>query len=70
MRDAAADDPLIEKHKTSSSPEASIGRWRHDLNPQLQDLVKKGFNDLLPQFGYKLDKEGSLVIEQSELVAK
>jgi hypothetical protein len=70
LRDASADDPQLEKHKTSSSAEASIGRWRHDLSPVLLDLCKKSFTDMLPSFGYKLDKQGGLVIEQSELVGK
>jgi hypothetical protein len=69
MRDASADDPQLEKHKTSASPEASIGRWRQDMSPELQELCGKSFADLLPAFGYKLDKEGGLVIENSELQA-
>jgi hypothetical protein len=39
-------------HRTSSDPTASIGRWRRDLSPELQQACEEAFADLLPEFGY------------------
>jgi hypothetical protein len=43
------------EHRTTSDAEASIGRWRRDLTPALQDACKDAFEDLLPAFGYDPD---------------
>ena len=40
------------QHLTSPSPEASIGRWRRDLDPALQAIATDLFRDLLAQVGY------------------
>ena len=52
---AAADAPELRGHGTAGSPEASIGRWRHDLSPELRAAVAETFGDLLQQFGYEVD---------------
>jgi hypothetical protein len=49
---AAADTPELRGHGTAGSPDASIGRWRHDLPPELLAVVDKTFGDLLQEFGY------------------
>jgi hypothetical protein len=52
---AAADAPELRGHGTSGSPEASIGRWRNDLSPELRLAVEETFGDLLREFGYEAD---------------
>jgi hypothetical protein len=52
---AAADAPELRGHGTSGSPEASIGRWRNDLSPELRVAVEEMFGDLLREFGYEVD---------------
>ena len=49
---AAPDAPELRGHGTAGSPEASIGRWRHDLPPELLAAVEETFGDLLQEFGY------------------
>jgi hypothetical protein len=49
---AAADVPELREHGTAGSPGASIGRWRHDLPPELRAYVEETFGDLLQEFGY------------------
>ncbi len=50
---AAPDAPELRGHGTADSPAASIGRWRHDLPPELRAAVEATFGDLLPEFGYE-----------------
>jgi hypothetical protein len=52
---AAADAPELRGHGTAGSPEASIGRWRSDLSPELRLTVNEVFGDLLHEFGYEVD---------------
>jgi hypothetical protein len=49
---AAPDVPELRGHGTAGSPGASIGRWRHDLPPELRAAVEETFGDLLQEFGY------------------
>jgi hypothetical protein len=49
---AAPDVPELREHGTAGSPGASIGRWRHDLSPELRAAVEETFGDLLQEFGY------------------
>jgi hypothetical protein len=49
---AAPDVPELQGHGTARSPEASIGRWRQDLPPELLPVVEETFADLLADFGY------------------
>ena len=49
---AAPDLPELQGHGTAGSPDASIGRWRHDLQPELLAAVEKTFGDLLREFDY------------------
>ncbi|MFN8664221.1 MAG: sulfotransferase [Thermomicrobiales bacterium] len=44
--------PELQGHGSSSSPTASMGRWRQDLPPQMQEMVTERFSDLLASFGY------------------
>src|SRR5215213_3764514 len=49
---AQPDAPELRGHGTSASPHASIGRWQHDLPPELLAAVEETFGDLLQEFGY------------------
>jgi hypothetical protein len=40
------------QHQTSGAPEASIGRWRRDLDPALQEACDEAFAPVLDGFGY------------------
>jgi hypothetical protein len=55
----AADALELRGHGTSGSPEASIGRWRNDLSPELRVAVEAQFGDLLREFGYEIDAEAA-----------
>jgi hypothetical protein len=46
-------EEALEGHITSASPEASIGRWRRDLAPELQSLTEEVFGTALELFGYE-----------------
>lgn len=39
-------------HSTAASPEASIGRWKQELAPELQVHFRNRLGDLLDEFGY------------------
>jgi hypothetical protein len=49
---AAPDAPELRGHGTAGSPDASIGRWRHDVPPELLAAIEETFGDLLQEFGY------------------
>jgi hypothetical protein len=49
---AAPDAPELRGHGTAESAGASIGRWRHDLPPDVVAAVEETFGDLLQEFGY------------------
>jgi SAM-dependent methyltransferase len=41
-----------ESHRTAESPTASIGRWRRDLDEELQRIADETLGDILGEFGY------------------
>ena len=45
---------LLRQHMTAPSPEASVGRWRHDLDPDEARRIGDALRDLLAPFGYEL----------------
>ncbi len=45
---------MFSRHGTSSTPEASIGRWRRDLPPPLQARTAQDWAGFLDKFGYAL----------------
>ncbi|MGE5689860.1 MAG: sulfotransferase, partial [Pseudomonadota bacterium] len=51
---AAGDAPsaALDRHRTTPDRATSIGRWRRDLPPELQDLCGAVFCDALARFGY------------------
>jgi Sulfotransferase family len=44
--------PLSEGHRTTPDPEASIGRWRKDLDSELQKACAEALGPALTSFGY------------------
>ena len=59
-------DSQLEQHRTTSSPEKSIGRWSGDTDPGMQRLCRQTFDDLLPEFGYQLGAAGELLLPASQ----
>jgi len=49
---AAFEHPALERHRTSSTVEESIGRWRRDLPPSLADVVEESLHGPLSELGY------------------
>jgi len=50
---ASEDTPAMAEHRTSGgSADASVGRWRRELQPGLQALCDETFGDVLAEFGY------------------
>ena len=48
-----ADIPEARRHRTTDSVEASVGRWRRELEPSLQELCADAFGETLSEFGYE-----------------
>lgn len=47
------DVPELREHRTTASPQSSIGRWRTDLEPELREACERAFGDALALFGYE-----------------
>jgi hypothetical protein len=45
--------PLSEGHRTTTDPIASIGRWRSDLDSELQKACEEALGPALAAFGYE-----------------
>jgi len=50
-----ADASVISTHVISASVEASIGRWRRELQQEEQRVCAAAFGDFLSAFGYDRD---------------
>jgi plasmid stabilization system protein ParE len=48
-----ADTPELRDHRTTQSLDASVGRWRRDLEPALQELCEDVFSEAIATFGYE-----------------
>jgi hypothetical protein len=48
-----ADIPELHEHRTTGSVEASVGRWRRELDPSVQELCADAFGEALVEFGYE-----------------
>ncbi len=53
LQTGSEDNKKMEQHRTTSTPEASVGRWKLDLNPELQELSNQVFAEALQEFGYE-----------------
>jgi hypothetical protein len=49
---AALDHPATAQHRTSSSVDESIGRWKSDLPKSLHPVVDKSLSPVLAELGY------------------
>ena len=52
LGEALEDDGLLERHRTSVSQAASIGRWQQDLTPAVQARCRSSLGDVLGMLGY------------------
>ena len=52
---AARETASSRDHQTSGSVTASIGRWRRDLSPEMQEAATVTFRKALIAFGYEPD---------------
>ena len=50
---APAAETIISSHRTSESPEASIGRWRGELSRQQIDACETAFGSIMREFDYE-----------------
>ena len=48
-----ANTPELRDHRTTQSLDASVGRWRRDLEPALQELCEDVFGEAIATFGYE-----------------
>jgi hypothetical protein len=46
--------PELGRHHTSPNASASIGRWREDLDAELQRACERSFGRALAAFGYEI----------------
>jgi hypothetical protein len=51
---ASQPTPELDRHQTSDDPERSIGRWRTDLAPDLQEVCREELGGTLEAFGYEV----------------
>jgi hypothetical protein len=53
---AAADDAELQaRHVSAATPEASVGRWRQELEPALAERFNREFGDELTALGYGVE---------------
>jgi hypothetical protein len=50
-----SDAGLLEIHRTSNGVKESIGRWRRDLTPELQEMYSQELGPFLEAFGYETE---------------
>jgi hypothetical protein len=50
---AAFQTPALAEHRTSRSVEASIGRWRQELSPELRAVCRESLDPVLTELGYE-----------------
>lgn len=46
--------PVSEGHATSDDPNASVGRWRHEMDDKVKSIFDKRLGDVLIKAGYEL----------------
>jgi hypothetical protein len=52
---AAADAKLRDQHVSAATPEASVGRWRTELDPELAALFNRELGEELEALGYRIE---------------
>jgi hypothetical protein len=57
---SSQESTLLDAHRTADQPDASIGRWRRDLSPELAGICNEVLAPVLTEFGYSVDGGDSL----------
>jgi hypothetical protein len=52
---ASQETKLLDAHQTTDHPDASIGRWRRDLSPELAGICNEVLAPVLTEFGYSVE---------------
>jgi hypothetical protein len=52
---ASQETTLLDTHRTADQPDASIGRWRSDLSPELAGICNEVLAPVLTEFGYSVE---------------
>lgn len=52
VRKASLDTPELQRHRTSTDPRKSVGRWRTDLDSPSQVICEEVFGSQLKELGY------------------
>jgi sulfotransferase family protein len=52
VEEASKLTPSAGDHRTTGSPEESIGRWQHELDDSLKAACEEAFGEMLEVFGY------------------
>ncbi len=47
-----AETPEFQSHRTTTNLEASIGRWKRDLELPMQAMAQEAYGNMLVEFGY------------------
>ena len=50
---ASRETGAMSAHRTASDPRASVGRWKDDMSPALQEKCAEVLDDVLEEFGYE-----------------
>jgi hypothetical protein len=53
---AIADAELRDRHVSAATPEASVGRWRTEMDPQLAARFNRELGDELEALGYPAEE--------------
>ena len=54
MMDSMSEEiPELSEHRTTASPDRSVGRWRSDMSPELVAASDEAFGPALELFGYE-----------------
>jgi hypothetical protein len=51
---ASAENPDMQRHRTSAAVSESVGRWESSLSPSVQSVCEDVLGDVLQQFGYSI----------------
>ncbi|MGH7564071.1 MAG: sulfotransferase family protein [Gemmatimonadota bacterium] len=55
LEEAERESRSYRAHRTSGSVRTSMGRWKRELDPEVQEIVRHAFEAALEGFGYSLD---------------
>ena len=55
---AASDTQLQGRHVSAQTPEASVGRWRREMRPELAEQFSRELGEELEALGYDVPRSG------------